>query len=128
MLEACAPGHLPRREKQVVNFKSKVSLESMLSSFPGTSRDAAADDLFLVMQKAYTKDPFRKFVRAVNATPERAVVVTTDRQLSDLARFCTAAFPANVNEACPVLGKAKLTFKGVNQGLLECLLAFDIAQ
>jgi len=92
VLEATAPGQLPRGEKQIVNFKAKCSFDSRLSSFPGTSRDAAADDLFLIMQKAFTEDPSRKFVRAVNAAPEPAVVVTTDRQLQDLARFCTAAF------------------------------------
>lgn len=59
-------------------------------SLPGISRDAAADDLFIMMQKAYTEDPANKFVRAVNAAPEPAVVVTTDRQLHDIARFCTS--------------------------------------
>ena len=92
VLEATAPRQLPWGEKQIVNFKAKCSFDSRLSSFPGTSRDAAADDLFLIMQKAFTEDPSRKFVRAVNAAPEPAVVVTTDRQLQDLARFCTAAF------------------------------------
>lgn len=72
-------------------------LDSRLSAFPGTSRDAAADELFLVMQKAYTEDPSQKFVRAVNAAPEPAVVCATDRQLCDLTRFCTTAF-----EFCPL--------------------------
>jgi len=79
-------------EKQIVNFKAKCSFDSRLSSFPGTSHNASADDLFLIMQKAFTEDPSRKFVRAVNAAPEPSVVVTTDHQLQDLARFCTAAF------------------------------------
>jgi hypothetical protein len=44
------------------------------------------------MHKCFTEDPSKKFVRAVNAAPEPAVVVTTDRQLQDIARFCTTAF------------------------------------
>ena len=92
VLEAAAPGQLPRNEKQVSYFKSRVSLDARISSLPGTSRDAAADDLFIVMQKAYTEDPSRKLVRAVNAAPEPAIVLATDRQLHDLARFCTSAF------------------------------------
>lgn len=87
ILEAVAPGQLPCGEKQIVNFKAKMSVASKLSSFPGISRNAAADDLFLVMHKTFTEDPTRKFVRAVNAAPEPAVVVTTDRQLADLLIF-----------------------------------------
>lgn len=59
---------------------------------PGVSRDVATNDLFMIMQKAYTEDPMKKFVRAVNAAPEPAVVVSTDHQLQDLARFCTNTF------------------------------------
>ena len=97
MLEACAPGQLPRNEKQVTNYKSKALISERQSDFPEVSRDAAADDLFLVMQKCYSEDPLQKFVRAVNAAPEPAVVVTSDRQLQDLSRFCTAAY-----EFCPL--------------------------
>ena len=52
-----APG-----EKQAINFKSKMALDSRLSSLPGASCDAAADELFPVMQRAYTEDPSHKFV------------------------------------------------------------------
>ena len=93
VLQASAPGQLPRDEKQVTNFRSRVSTEQRLSNCPpGVSRDAAADDLFMIMQKAFTEDPSKKFVRAVNAAPEPAVMVSTDRQLQDLARFCTNTF------------------------------------
>lgn len=40
----------------------------------GMSRDAAADNLFVVMQQAFTEDPSKKFVQAVNAIPVPAVV------------------------------------------------------
>ena len=62
VLAASAPGQLPHGEKQVMNFKSKMVLDSRLSSLPGASRDAAADELFIVMQKAYTEDPSHRFV------------------------------------------------------------------
>ena len=68
-----------------------------MSFFPSTTRDAAAAELFLVMQKAYTENPSRKFVHAVNAAPEPAVVCATDHQLVDLTRFCTIAY-----EFCPL--------------------------
>ena len=88
VLKASAPGQLPRNEKQVSYFKPKVKRDSI----PGICRDAAADDLFVMMQKAaYTDDSGTKFVRAVNAAPEPAIVLATDRQLND-ARFCTSSF------------------------------------
>ena len=56
ILQALAPGQLPRDEKQVTNFRSKQLINSRVSSLPkGLSRDAAADDLFVIMQKAYTE-------------------------------------------------------------------------
>ena len=78
VLEATAPGQLPRDEKQITNYKARVTLEQRQSCLPGASRDAVADDLFMIMHKCYTEDPLKKFVRAVNAAPEPAVVVTTD--------------------------------------------------
>ena len=96
VLGASAPGQLPRDEKQVTNFKAKETLASRSSTL-SIGRDAAADDLFLVMQKAYSEDPSKRFVRAVNAAPEPAIVVSTDRQLQDLSRFCCNSF-----EFCPL--------------------------
>ena len=88
MLLADVPGLLPRSEKQVSNFKTKLAHASIC---PTVSRDAAADNLFRVMQQAYCKDSRQKFVRSVNAAPEPAIVVSTDLQLQDLTRFCTLA-------------------------------------
>ena len=81
VLEECCKHQLPRDEKQVTNFRSREHRASNCP--PGVSRDVAADDLFIIMQKAFTEDPTKKFVRAVNAAPEPAVVVCTDRQLQD---------------------------------------------
>ena len=44
------------------------------------------------MQKAYSEDPSNRFVRAVNAASEPAIVVSTDRQLQDLSKFCCNSF------------------------------------
>ena len=88
MLSADAPGLLPRSEKQVSNFKTKLACASIC---PTVSRDAAADNLFVVMQQVYCEDSRQKFVQSVNAAPELAIVVSTDLQLQDLTRFCTLA-------------------------------------
>ena len=50
---------LARNEKQISNFKA----QSHASAFPHLSLDAAADDLFIVMQQAYTEDASKKFVQ-----------------------------------------------------------------
>ena len=59
VLKAAAPGQLPQNEKQVSYYKAKAS---KCGSLPGTSQDAAADNLFVLMQKAYTDDAGSKFV------------------------------------------------------------------
>ena len=82
--------------EQISNFKTKLAVQSHASAFPHLSLDAAADDLFVVMQQAYTEDASKKFVRAVNAAPEPAVVVATELQLQDLARFCTSSFEFSI--------------------------------
>ena len=84
VIKASAPGLLPRNEKQVSNFKSALSCSSKLSW------DATADNLFITMQQAYTEDPHQRFVRAVNAAPEPAVVIASNTQ-DDLVRFCTSS-------------------------------------
>lgn len=80
IIHATAPGELPRNEKQIFNYKQRA-----------ISR-APADDLFAVMQQAYTDVPSNTFIRAVNAAPEPAVVVATNSQLNNLVRFCTSSF------------------------------------
>ena len=96
VLRASAPGQLPRDEKQVTNFKAREGLASRQCA-TNVGKDAAADDLFLVMQKAYSEDPSNRFVRAVNVAPEPAIVVSTDGQLQDLSKFCCNSF-----EFCPL--------------------------
>lgn len=84
---ASAPGMLPRDAKQVSNFKNKLKQ---------SASSAADDELFSVMQQAYSDDPSHKFIRAVNAAPEPAVIVATSSQLQDLARFCTSSFESSI--------------------------------
>ena len=111
VLKASAPGQLPRNEKQISNFKAKLAVQSRASAFPHLSLDAAADDLFIVMQQAYTEDASKKFVRALNAPPKPAVVVATEHQLQDLARFCTSSFEFSILTADPTfcLGEFDVT-------------------
>ena len=47
----------------------------------GHQLGVAADNLFVVTQQAYFDDPAHKFVHAVNAAPEPAIVLATDSQL-----------------------------------------------
>lgn len=121
VLKAITPGQLPRDEKQVSNFRSRALTSARLSLVPGVHRDAAADDLFVVMQKAFTEDPYRKFIRAVNAAPEPAVVVATNQQLQDLARFCTSPFEFSVLTVDPTfsLGEFDVTLITFQHLLLQ---------
>ena len=111
VLKASAPGQLPQNEKQISNFKTKLAVQSRASAFPHLSLDAAADDLFVVMQQAYTEDASKKFVRAVYAAPEPAVVVATELQLQDLAHFCTSLFELSILTVDPTfcLGEFDVT-------------------
>ncbi len=52
ILCASAPGLLPRNEKQVTNFKSRQYMSSRADKFMG--KEAAADNLFVVMQQSYS--------------------------------------------------------------------------
>ena len=71
----------------------------------------AADNLFVVMQQAYSDDPSHKLVRAVNVATEPAIVLATDSQLQDLACFCTSEFEFSVLSVDPTfcLGEFHVT-------------------
>ena len=75
--ESC--GSVPQNKKQVSNVKRSIKKE------PGD-----ADPLFAVMEECKKEqshaDPF---IRAVKAVPEAMCVLARDRQLNDMARFCT---------------------------------------
>ena len=53
--------------------------------------NAAADDLFVVMQRAHTEDPSAQFIRGIRTAPDPAIVLASDLQVDDMIRFCTSS-------------------------------------
>ena len=76
VMGAVAPGQLPRGEKQVSYVKRFLH-------FKGDG--GHNDELFIMMQKAKTEEPF---IRDIKATPDPAIIACIDQQLDDLVRFC----------------------------------------
>lgn len=58
IIGASAPGKLPRNVKQISKFKRKRTFQSRSLKLASN----AADDLFAVVQQAYSDDPSHKFV------------------------------------------------------------------
>ena len=85
VLGATASGELPRDEKQVSNTKRRSKFVD------STTSDTVADELFVVMQRAYAHDPLNKFIRDIKTAPEPAIIIANDQQLTDLVRFCTSS-------------------------------------
>ncbi len=81
---ASSPCELPRNERQ-------VSYISMKAKEPPTSShgDPLADQVFTMMQNAKLADSVGHFVRETRPSPEPAFILSRDRQLDDLVRFCT---------------------------------------
>ena len=48
-----------------------------------------ADDLYEVMFAAKQEEKGSKFIRAIKVIPDPALILATDKQISDLTRFCT---------------------------------------
>ncbi len=72
-------GELPRNEQQVSNFKrKKTSIENTVAN---------GDALYTVMFRAQMEDSGNKFARNIKAYPNHAILVASDRQLNDVARF-----------------------------------------
>lgn len=74
VMQAVAPGELPRGERQVINAKRALRFKS-----------EDMDELFVVMQKAKAEDTY---VRDIKTSPDPAIVIASDGQLDDLVRFC----------------------------------------
>ena len=55
-----------------------------------TTSDTVANELFVVMQRAYAQDPMNKFIRDIKTAPE-LIIIANDQQLTDLVRFCTSS-------------------------------------
>jgi len=109
VINAKPPRQLPGDEKQTSNFKNK---EKQINVF-GVSKEATAGNLFVVIQQAYSEDPSNKFVSAVNAAPEPAVVFATDDQLNDIVCFCTSSYDFCILTVDPTfsLGGTLITYR-----------------
>ena len=83
VLQACAPGELPRGERQVINAKCTLKFSS-----------DNVDELFTMMQKLKTGD---SYVRDIKSSPDPAIIIASDGQLDDVVRFSVS--PAVV-ETC----------------------------
>ena len=83
--QAVGPGQLPRSEKQVTSMRRRQKLKGK------SEGGAAADALFVVMQRAHTEDPSAQFIRGIRTAPDPAIVLAYDFQLNDLIRFCTSS-------------------------------------
>lgn len=77
VVEAVAPGQLPRGEMQVRNAKRCLK-------FTGDK----ADELFTMMQRSKAGEGY---IRDIKSTPDPAILVASDQQLDDLVRFCASA-------------------------------------
>lgn len=82
MESASAAGRLPQDEHQITNI---CHSQKRLSS----STSGADDELYVVMSRCKCADATGQFVRDVKAAPDPAVVLATDSQLHDLAKFST---------------------------------------
>ena len=89
VVSASSCGSLPRNRKQIANIKQKA--------LKGTQSEK--DPLFSVMEECKKEqsqvDPF---LRIVQAAPDAMCLLVSDRQLHDMARFCTD------NDQCSILG------------------------
>ena len=116
LLGATASGQLPRNEKQISNAKLRSSAAKCESEI-----DSAADELFVVMQRAFTQDPLKKFIRDIKTAPEPAIVLADDQQIQDLLRFCTSSFEFGILTVDPTfsLGEFDVTPLTYRHLLLE---------
>ena len=85
---ASSASELSRNERQVTYLKGCASKSE------GSVRAAVvACQVFAIMRQVKLKDHLGRFVRDCRPTPKLAFVLSRDRQLDDLVRFCTD--PAN---------------------------------
>ena len=43
------------------------------------------------MQRCYSEDPHSRFIQSIRASPDPAIVLAKDFQISDMERFCTSS-------------------------------------
>ena len=113
------PGELPRNEDQVSNFKKH---NVRIARNTQNQESSGANDLYTVMLQAHLEDADKKFVRDIKAYPEPAVILASDVQLNDIARFCCDPFEFSVLTIDPTfsLGDFDVTPTTYRHLLLEC--------
>ena len=72
------------------NYQVEAPVKGVYRTDTVSSYDAN-DEFAVVMHEAFLEDKSNRFIREVKCLHEPAVVVAAERQLNDLARFCTVA-------------------------------------
>ena len=94
IMEAHSSCDLPRNRRQIYNMKHSANVKKEKSLLP--SSVPRTDMLACIMQMC--KDTFsttEAFIRSVEAAPEPMCVLSTDKQLYNMERFCTQS-PSSV--------------------------------
>ena len=119
VLSASDACQLPCDEQQVTQAKRRLMNKSC--SFSGQDRVSADDELTIVMQKAFMEDNSKQFVREMKTLREPAIIVSLDRQLDDLTRFCTdEKFGILTVDPTFSLGAFDVTVVSYRHLLLQC--------
>ena len=115
VLCASDPCSLPRNEQQVYDVKRRQKKATQ-----GTS--AGVDELGAVMQRAYLQDHENVFIREMKILREPAIILALDRQLNDLANFCTDDTNFGIMTIDPTfsLGEFDVTVTMYQQLVLQC--------
>ncbi len=119
---ASYPGELPRNEQQVSNFKQRKPQVAGANMGVHLQAHGEANDLYSIMLQAHLEDTDKKFARGIKAYPEPAIVLASERQLNDVARFCCDPFEFSVLTVNPTfcLGDFDVTPTTYRHLLLEC--------
>lgn len=80
-------------------------------------------DLYVLIQRAYTEDPLHRFVPAIRAAPDPAILLPDVSQLNDIKWFCTSSLEFGVVTVDPTftLGKFDVTPVTCRHLLLETI-------
>ena len=73
------------KRKLVMNIQQSQKLKGR------SEGDAAANDLFVVMQRAHTENPSAQFIRGIRTTPDPAIVFVYNFQVNDMVQFCMSS-------------------------------------
>lgn len=121
IVDAMYPGQLQQDEQQVSGFKKRLPKSTVAGTSSSGHTCIEANELYTIMLQAHLDSD--KFARNIKAHPEPAIVLATDRQLADLARFCCDLFEFCVLTVDPTfcLGDFDVTPTTYRHLLLECV-------